>query len=80
MLVRWALMAASGVSRSLILAGASNCGRSFPGVSSQEKETFYVSERSKLNKVNGCLPRSQDRPMLVIPLETVQEDVDYFAS
>ena len=73
-------MAASMDPRSLILAGASNCDRSFPGVSSQDKETFYVSERSKVNKVNGCLLRSQDRPVLVIPPEAVKEDVEYLAS
>ena len=51
-------MAVSRVSRSLILAEASGCDGSSLGVSSQEKEPFYVSERSKLNKVNGFLPRS----------------------
>lgn len=75
-----AIMAASGVSTSLILARASGCDGSSPRAWSQEKEPFYVRERQKLNKVNGCFPRSQDRPVLVIPLEAVMEDVDYLAT
>ena len=74
------VMAGSGVSTSLILVGASGCDGSSPGARSQEKEPFYVSERQKLNKVNGFFPRSQDRPVLVISPEAVMEDVDYLAT
>ena len=73
-------MAASRVSKGLTLARAFGCDESSLGVRSQEKEPFYVSKHQKLTKVNGCFPRSQDRPVLVIPLEAVIEDVDYFAT
>lgn len=73
-------MAGTGDSSSLILAGASGYGGSSPGARPQEKEPFYASERQKLNKINGCFPRSQDRPVLVIPPEAIMEDVDYLAS
>ena len=73
-------MAGTGDSSSLILAGASGYGGSSPGARPQEKEPFYASERQKLNKINGCFPRTQDRPVLVIPPEAVMEDVDYLAS
>jgi len=73
-------MAGSGDFSSLILARASGYGGSSPGARPQEKEPFYASERQKFNKVNGCFPRSQDRLVLVIPLEAVMEDVDYLAT
>ena len=79
-IVCWALMAGSGDSSSLILAAASGYGGSSRGARPQENEPFYVSERQKSNKVNGCFPRSQDRPVLVIPPEAVMEDVDYLAT
>ena len=73
-------MDASRVSRSLTLVGASGCDGSSLRVRSQEKELFYVSECQKLNKVNSCFPCSQDRLVVVIPLEAIIEDVDYLAT
>ena len=73
-------MDTSGVSTRLTLVGAFGCDGSSPEARSQEKEPFYVSKRQKLNKVNGCFPCSQDRPVLVIPPEAVMEDVDYLAT
>ncbi|XP_057836070.2 uncharacterized protein LOC131046358 [Cryptomeria japonica] len=42
-------------------------------------ESSFVGESSKLKKVNGCLPRSQDRPVLVISPESVHEDIAYWS-
>ena len=45
----------------------------------QQVDTFYTSVGPTMKKINGCLPRAQDRPVLVIPLDLVEEDVSYWS-
>lgn len=70
--------AMAGISKGLVIADA----KVSPGVSDDVhvplKATSFVGESSKLKKVNGCLPRSQDRPVLVLSPELVQEDFSYW--
>ena len=51
---------------------------SSPTVPVMRSESFYSGESSKQKKVNGCFPRSHDRPVLVIPPADVMEDIEYW--
>lgn len=67
------------VSNCLVVVGSMPpLGSSF-GVHEKKPNSFYIEESSKLKKVNGCLPRSHDHPILVIPPKSVMEDVDYWS-
>ena len=45
----------------------------------QQADTFYTSFGPNMKKVNGCLPRTQDCAVLVIPPDLVEEDVSYWS-
>ena len=44
-----------------------------------QADTFYTSVDPTMKKINGCLPRAQDCPVLVIPPDLVEEDVSYWS-
>ena len=48
-------------------------------MNAQKANTFYTSVGPNTKKINGCLPRAQDRPVLVIPPNLVEEDVSYWS-
>ena len=62
----------TGISCTLVRTDGSS-----PTVPAMRSESFYLGESSKLKKVNGCFPHSHDRPVLVIPLVDVMEDIEY---
>ena len=45
----------------------------------QQENTFYTSVGPTTKKINECLPRAQDHPILVIPLDLVKEDESYWS-
>ena len=45
----------------------------------QQANTFYMSVGPAMKKINGCLPRAQDRSILVIPPYLGKEDVSYWS-
>ena len=45
----------------------------------QQVDTFYTSVSPTMKKINGCLPRAQNRLILVIPHDLVEEDVSYWS-
>ncbi|XP_059070691.1 uncharacterized protein LOC131860310 [Cryptomeria japonica] len=67
------------VSNSLVFTGSKPSQKFSEAMHAQKLESSFVGESSKLKKVNGCLPRSQDRPVLVISPESVQEDIAYWS-
>ena len=40
---------------------------------------FGASNASRITKTNGCLERCKERPKLVIPVEMIAEDVEYYS-
>ena len=66
-------MVGLGISFALVRTDGSS-----PIVHATRSELFYLGESSKMKKVNGCFPRSHDRPVLVIPPADVMEDIEYW--
>ncbi|XP_059076623.1 uncharacterized protein LOC131875916 [Cryptomeria japonica] len=67
------------VSNSLVFSSSKPSQKFSEALHAQKLESSFVGESSKLKKVNGCLPRSPDRPVLVISPESVQEDIAYWS-
>ncbi|XP_057849635.2 uncharacterized protein LOC131060417 [Cryptomeria japonica] len=72
-------MEKQGASNSLVVVGAMAPDESSSKPHAQTNESFYVGLSSKINKVSGCFPRSQDRPVFVIPPKDLMEDVEYWS-
>lgn len=71
------LMEKQGASNSLMVPRDLAPDGSSSKLHAQMNESFYVGSSSKINKVNGCFPRNQDHPILVIPPEVMMEYVEY---